>query len=152
MSMQDNASMGRNVQPSDTKASDGPLGTERRPLGQLVGNLSRDASQLIEREIQLAKAELETKLEMTKREAAKAAVGGAVAYAGVLCVVAAAVLLIATAIAAWLAALLVGVVVGGVGVWMLVSGKSRLSELSPKPEQATRNMKKDFEIAKRALK
>ena len=79
-----------------------------RPVKDLVSALGHDLSLLVRQEIHLAKAEITEKALHTAKSAAKIGAGALLAYAGVLGVGAALVLLIiALGVVAWLAATIV---------------------------------------------
>lgn len=97
-----------------------------RPIGDIVTDLWEKTETLVRQEMQFGlasaeekvdalKIELEGKVQQLKLELFAKALGGLLAFAGLLTIVAAIVLLLALAIKPWLAALLVGVplVAGG---------------------------------------
>src|SRR6188768_4531844 len=81
---------------------------ESSPLADLVGRLSEDLKLLTKQEVELAKRELSESLSEVKRQVPQLAVGGAALVSGLLVLLAAAVLGLATLMPAWSAALLVG--------------------------------------------
>jgi hypothetical protein len=81
---------------------------DERSLGQLFGDLSRQLSTLVRQEIDLARTEVTTKAGAASRDVAMIGAGGALAYAGLLVLLAAVVLLLIEAgLDEWLAALIV---------------------------------------------
>ena len=70
---------------------------DERSLGQLFGDLSRQLSTLVRQEIDLARTEVTTKAGAATRDAALIGVGGALAYAGLLVLLGAVVLLLVQA-------------------------------------------------------
>ena len=89
---------------------------EERSLGELFGDLARETGTLVRQEVQLAKTEATQTASRVGRDLGVLAVGGLVAYAGLLGLLAAAILgLVAAGLDPWLAALLVGAVVTVVG-------------------------------------
>ena len=92
---------------------------ENRPLGDLFGDLATDMSNLVRQEVALAKLEITQKAKYLGRNVGYLVVGGAVAYAGLLAVIAAIIMLLDKVMPAWGAALLVGVVVAGIA-WLLI--------------------------------
>ena len=106
---------------------------EERPLGELFADLANETSSLVRNEVALAKVELTEKATRVGKNVASLAIGGAVAYAALLAVCAAVILLLTMAMPAWLAALIVGLIVGGVA-WLLISKAItalRQTELTP---------------------
>lgn len=122
-----------------------------RSLGDLFSELSRQTSTLVRQEIALAKAEMSQKASQAGKDAGMIGAGGAIAYAGFLAIVAAAVLLLGKAIDWWLAALIVGVLVAIVGGILIKMGLDHLKQTSPAPEQTIETLKEDKEWAKRQV-
>jgi hypothetical protein len=125
---------------------------EERPLSELVSQLSRDGALLIQQEVTLAKRELEDKLREVRSETMSIAVGGLVLYAGGLTLTAALVLLLAQWMPAWSAALLLGVLVTGLGAALAGRGRRRLQQVQLTPERSLRNVERDAEIVKEAIR
>ena len=119
-----------------------------RSLGELFGELSRETSTLVRQEVTLAKAELSQKASKVGVDIGYMAAGGAVAYAGLLALVAAIVLLLGEAIELWLSALIVGVIVAAVGGYLVRQGLQRLKEVSPMPDQTVQTLKEDAQWLK----
>jgi predicted phage tail protein len=127
------------------------LGTaESPPLAELVGRLSEDLKLLTRQEAQLAKSELTETLNEAKRRAAQLALGGSALVAGLLTLIAAAVLALATIMAAWSAALLVGGSLSLLGAMLLVVAKASLSRVTLKPQQTIDSVEKDITAIKKA--
>jgi uncharacterized membrane protein len=80
------------------------------------------------------------------------AAGGALAYAGLLAIIAAAII----ALDAWmplaLSALLVGVLVALIGYFMLQKGLSALKQVDLKPRETIESLKEDKEWAQQQTK
>ena len=94
-------------------------GKDDRSLGELFGDLAGQTGALVREEVALAKAELTRTETQAGKDIGVLVIGGAVAYAGLLALLAAAILALATVLPAWLAALIVGLVVAGVGALLL---------------------------------
>ena len=127
--------------------------TEERSLGELFADLSRELGTLVRHEAELAKTELTGKATRIGKSVASLAIGGAVLYAGVLAVMAAVILLLATlGLPAWISALLVGAVVLGVG-WLLVRrGLELLRQTDLAPRQTVESLKENVQWAKEQTK
>jgi hypothetical protein len=121
---------------------------DNRSLGELFADLSRESSTLLRQEMALAKAELSEKASEAGRQAAMLAVGGLVAYAGFLTLIAFVVLALSEILDPWISALLVGAVVTGIGAFLVMSGIERLKQMSPKPDQTVQSLKEDAEWLK----
>jgi fatty acid desaturase len=120
-----------------------------RSLGELFGDLARDMGVLVRQEVQLATTEITRKGTRAGRGLAVVAVGGLVAYAGLLAVLAAIIIGLATAgLPWWLAALVVGVVVALLG-WVLVQrGLTALKHADLAPRETMQTLKEDTQWAK----
>jgi hypothetical protein len=117
-------------------------------IGELIGNISNDLSQLFRQEVELAKAEV-------KQEAAKAgkAAGmlGAAGFAGYLTVVLlsfALVFALDNVMDMGLAALIVAVIWGIVGAVLYATGRKRLKTVDPMPRRTVDTIKEDAQWLK----
>jgi hypothetical protein len=90
-------------------------GRDDRSLGELFAELAQETSTLVRQEVNLAKTEMSQKAFTAGRHIGVLAAGGAVAYAGLLAILAALIVLLNNVMPLWLSALLVGIVVAGVG-------------------------------------
>lgn len=124
---------------------------DERSLGELFSELSRQTSTLIRQEIALAKAEMKQKGAEAGKDIGMMVAGGALAYAGLLALIAAVVIVLAEVMAWWLAALLVGLVVAGIGGLLAQRGLAALKQSGIAPEQTIETLKEDTEWAKRQL-
>jgi len=121
-----------------------PNRAEDRSLGELFGDLTRESTQLVRQEINLAKTELTEKASKAGKDVGMIAAGGIVAYTGVLALVAFLILgLIALGMAAWISSLLVGLVLAGVGAGMAMAGLKKLRQVDPVPHQSMEALKSD---------
>lgn len=125
---------------------------EDRPLGDLIGQLSRDGSLLIKQEIALAKLELSEKAARLKTQAAFIAAGAIALYTGALALVAGLILLLAEVTPAWVAALLVGTAIATVGAVLLLRGKNNLARLDLTPEKTVSNLRQDVHAVTEATR
>jgi len=121
-----------------------PNRAEDRSLGELFGDLTRESTQLVRQEINLAKTELTEKASKAGKDVGMIAAGGIVAYTGVLALVAFLILgLIALGMAAWVSSLLVGIVLACVGAGMAMAGLKKLRQVDPVPHQSMEALKSD---------
>ena len=112
-------------------------------VGELIGNISNDLSQLFRQEVELAKAEL--KQEATKAGKAAGMLGGA-GFAGYLTV-----LFLSFALVYGLgnvmdlgwAALIVAVLWAVIGGVLFVVGKNKLKTVDPVPRRTAETLKED---------
>ena len=125
---------------------------ENRPLGDLFGDLASDMGNLVRQEVELAKVELTQKAKYLGRNIGYLVVGGAVAYAALLAIIAAIIMLLAKVVPHWGAALIVGVVVGGIG-WLLI-GKAMmaLQQTELTPRETVETLKEDATWMKQQIK
>jgi hypothetical protein len=125
---------------------------ENRPLGDLFGDLASDMSSLVRQEVALAKVEITQKAKYVGGNIGYLVVGGAVAYAALLAILAAIIMLLAKVVPNWGAALIVGAVVGGIG-WLLI-GKAMmaLQEAELTPRETVETLKEDATWMKQQIK
>ena len=125
---------------------------ENRPLGDLFSDLATDMSNLVRQEVALAKLEVTQKAKYLGRNVGYLVVGGAVAYAGMLAVIAAIIMLLDKVMSAWGAALLVGILVAGVA-WLLI-GKAlaALQQAELTPRETVETLKEDATWMKQQIK
>jgi hypothetical protein len=122
---------------------------QERSLGDLFAELTRDTSTLVRKEIELAKTELGQKVSTAGKNVGFLAIGGAVAYAGVLALIGGVILLLAQALdSLWLSALLVGLVVAGAGYMLVQKGLTALRNVDLVPHKTIETLKEDKEWAK----
>src|ERR1044071_5462470 len=88
---------------------------EERSLGELFAELANETSTLVRQEVELAKTEITQKATQAGRDVGMIGAGGAIAYAGLLAVMAAIIVVLGQFIPLWLSALIVGLVVIGIG-------------------------------------
>jgi uncharacterized membrane protein YqjE len=117
--------------------------------GELVKQLTEQVSRLIRDELKLAEYEMTRKAKRMGRGAGMFGGSGLVALYGIGCLLAAAIIGLASVLPAWAAALIVGgalLVIAGVAALM---GKSQVSKaVPPMPEQTVQSVKADVEEIK----
>jgi hypothetical protein len=102
----------------------------------------------VRQEVQLAKTEMTQKVTSAGKDAGMIGAGGALAYAGLLAVLAAVIIGLGQLIPMWLSALIVGLVVIGVGYMLVQQGLNALKRIDPTPRQTMETLKEDTEWAK----
>jgi hypothetical protein len=125
---------------------------EERSLGELFAELARETSSLVRQEVELAKTELTHKATQVGKDAGVIGAGGAVAYAGLLVLLAAAVLGLGELMPLGLSALVVGLVVGAIGYFMIQKGRNDLKTADLTPRETIESLKEDTEWAKDQIK
>lgn len=116
-----------------------------QPLGELLGGLYRDTSALLRLEVELAKAEMGQKASRVGKNVGFLAAGGAVAYAGLLAIIAGIIGVLGLLVPVWLSALIVGIVVAGVGGLLVRSGLKTLQQEQLAPQRTIDTLKEDAE-------
>ena len=124
---------------------------ERESAIGLLRRLVDEFSLLFRKEIALAKAEAVQSFSHLKAAAISMASGGAVLFAGLLVLLAAAVLGLSHVVADWLAALIVGGLVSIVGFVMINSGKNKFDSSALKPERTQRALQRDKDLLARRI-
>lgn len=130
----------------------GPAGTDQ-PIGELVRQLSEQTTELVRKEIELAKAELQVKGKQVGIGAGMFGTAGVLGLYAFGALTACVILALATAMAAWLAALIVGVAYAAVAGVLALTGKGRVQKgVPPVPEQTIDSVKEDVAWAKTRAK
>lgn len=117
-------------------------------LGELVGEIGEDLSKLFRQEIELAKTEIRE--EAGKAGKAAGMLGGA-GFAGTMAAVLlslALVFALANVMDAGWAALIVGVLWAIAGVVLYSAGRTRMRQVSPKPQETIETLKEDAQWAR----
>jgi uncharacterized membrane protein YqjE len=126
-----------------------PAAVQDRPTGELVKDLSGQISHLVRDELRLAQLEMTRKGKQAGLGIGLFAGSGGIAVYGLGCLIACAVIAIATVLAAWLAALIVGAALLLVAGIAALLGKARLGKATPPvPEETIGSVKADVEEIK----
>jgi len=125
---------------------------ENLPLGDLLGDLATSMSNLVRQEVALAKVEITQKATYVGRNVGYLVIGGAVAYAALLAIIAAIIMLLAKVMPHWGSALIVGAVVGAIG-WMLIGkAMAALQQTDLTPRETVETLKEDATWMKQQIK
>ncbi len=128
-------------------------GDDDRSIAELTKELLRNVSELVRREIELAKLEVAEKARRLTVGIALVAVGGVILLAMLGALTATAILALATTLDAWLAALIVTVVAGVLGAVVVLLGvKSLKRGAPPVPDQTVDSVKEDIAWVKTRAK
>ena len=119
-----------------------------RSLGELFSELAQETSTLVRQEVNLAKTEMSQKASRAGRHVGVMAAGGAVAYAGLLAILAALIVLLNNVMPLWLSALLVGIVVAVVGYLLVRKALDALKREDFAPRETIETLKEDQRWAK----
>jgi uncharacterized membrane protein YqjE len=117
-----------------------PPAKQDRSLGELLAELTQEMVTLVRQEITLARVEMTAKVSHIGQQVGLLAVGGMLAYSGLLAIIAAVIILLAAAgLPWWASALLVGIVVVGSGAFLAWKGLQALKteDLTPRETIAT---------------
>ncbi len=124
---------------------------QERPVGELFAQLASETGTLVRHEVRLAAVEMTEKAGETVRDAALVGVGGAVAYAGFLVLLAALVLGLGTLVPLWIAALAVGLVVALAGYSAAMKGMTALKKIDPTPQRTALTLEENKQWLKEQL-
>jgi drug/metabolite transporter (DMT)-like permease len=117
---------------------------DNRSLGDLLAELSRETGVLVRKEVELATTEMTAKLKTAGTHAAAAAVGGALAHAGVLVLLAAVVIgLSQMGVTPWLAALIVAILTILIGYVLVNRAMENMRRTSVAPTQTIETLKEN---------
>jgi len=125
---------------------------EERSIGELFTQLANDSANLMRQELQLAKVEVGQKVSAAGKQLGLMAIGGGVAYAGLLAIVAGLIVLLGQYLAVWLSAFIVGVAVAGVGYYLIQGQLAEFKHLDPTPRATIETLKQDKEWVKEQIK
>jgi uncharacterized membrane protein YqjE len=123
-------------------------GRDDRSLGELFAELAQETSTLVRQEVNLAKVEMSEKASRAGRHIGILAAGGALAYAGLLAILAAVIVLLNNIMPLWVSALLVGLVVAVVGYLLVRRALDALKREDFAPRQTIETLKEDQQWAK----
>ena len=120
-------------------------------LGQLLTELTGDMSTLVRQELEIAKTETMQKVSGATRSVIMMVAGGLLAYAGLIALVIAAAIALGSLMPYWLSSLIVGLVVVAIGAVLIISGRSRLTNISLVPQNTVETLKQDARWAKEQI-
>jgi uncharacterized membrane protein YqjE len=128
-----------------------PEGSELRDAstGELFKRLSQQTSELVRKEVDLAKAELTEKGKSAGKGAGMFGGAGLFGVTAFLALTACLIALLGTAMEIWIAALIVTVVYAAIAGVLALLGRRKLQEATPpSPEQTVETLKEDVQWAK----
>jgi len=140
----------------DPRSSEAPHARgDGRSLGRLFADLWRETTTLVQKEAELAKADLSEKVDQAVAGIGSIAAGGAVLFAGfivlLLCITNALAMVLPIELAPWLAPLIVGVVVMLVGYAILSHGRRELKARNLRPSRSIDSLRRDSRLVKEHL-
>jgi len=136
----------------EARSTPGANGTGPRSdesIAELMKRLSEQTSELVRKEIELGKAELQAKGKKAGIGAGMFGGAGIFGFYAFGALTATLILALATAVDGWLAALIVTAVYGAVAGVLALTGKNKVQDAgAPVPEQAIGEAKQDVQVAK----
>lgn len=120
-------------------------------LGKLFSDLTEKTSLLMRQEVALAKKELSETVSQALGDVIMLAVGAALAYIGLLALIAAAILGLALVLPAWASALIVGAVIIVIGGVLVLQGLNNLKKLDLMPRRTVDTIKEDVQAVKESM-
>lgn len=118
---------------------------EERSIGELFGTLADQAKLLVNQEVALAKAEASEKAKIAGKGVGFVAVGGFVAYAGLLALIAGIIVLVGQWVPLWVSALIIGIIVALIGYLLVQKGLNDLKAENLKPRHTAGSLKENKE-------
>jgi len=121
------------------------LARDNKSLGELFTDLTREIVTLVRQEAALARTEISEKATQVGRNVGFLVAGGAVAYAGLLAIIAGLIIILAenTTLTLWGSAFLVGAIVAGIGGFLVSKGLGALKQVDLAPRETMQTMKED---------
>ncbi|TXS45495.1 phage holin family protein [Streptomyces sp. uw30] len=125
-----------------------PLRDEHHGVGELVAQAGEQLSRLVRQEVALAEQEPAEKGRRAGRGGGLLGAAGAVAYAGLLFLAAAATAALSLTLSSWAAALVVTGVLFALAAVPAATGRAQLRRAAPTPEEALGSVRTDVEQIK----
>jgi hypothetical protein len=133
--------------------------SDGRSIGDLLGDLRRDASRLLSQEVELAKTELKESAQKVARDAALIGAGGYVlhlAAIGLTIALCAGLYVLADLVtpqwaAVWLGPLAAAALLGIIGASLLQAGRAKLRSARLSPDMTRQTMKENKEWIREKL-
>ena len=130
-----------------------PYGDAPEPsLGELFGSLTNDLSQLVRSEMELARVEIREEAGKAGKAAGMLGAGALAAYLALILLTSAAAWGLAEVVDAGWAFLIVGLVVAAVAAALLLTGRKKLGDVRPVPDQTVDTLKEDARWARAQVK
>lgn len=122
--------------------------SEERSLGDLFSELAAETGTLVRQEVALAQVELTQKAASVGKNIGFLVVGGAIGYAALLVLLAAAIIGLANVVPVWAAALIVAAIVGIIAFVMISTALKSLKKTELAPRETVKSLKEDAEWLK----
>lgn len=129
-----------------------PSSTSAVSTGELVSQLSEQATRLVRDEIQLAQIEMSAKAKQAGVGAGLLGAGGIIALFGLGAGIATGIIALALVMPAWLAGLIVTVFLLAVAGIAVLVGKTKVAATTPVPERAIEDAKRSVDTVKKGAR
>jgi hypothetical protein len=129
-------------------SQDGTQPAGETSIGELIGNISSDLSQLFRQEVELAKTEIRQEATKAGKAAGMLGVAGFAGYLAVVLLSFAAVFGLANVMDGGWAALIVAAVWAAIGAVLYAAGRKRLKTVDPMPRRTVDTIKEDAQWLK----
>lgn len=124
---------------------------DERSIGELFSELANETTTLLKQEVALIQVELTQKAAKIGRNVGFLAIGGVVANAALLALVAALIAGLANFMQLWLAALIVGAVIAIAAAVLISSGLKNLKTMDLTPKESVESLKEDAKWLKEQI-
>jgi hypothetical protein len=121
---------------------------DERSLGDLFSELAQETGMLVRQEVTLARTEITDSATRVGKNVGIIAAGGALAFCGLLAVIAAVILGLANFMPAWLSALLVGIIVIAIAALIAMPAMNALKRTKLAPTETVESIKEDAQWLK----
>lgn len=126
-----------------------------QPLGNLFTDFRREISSLLQKEVDLGRAEINEKVSQVGSGLASLAAGAAVLLVGLLVLLNVVVFFVALflppSMAPWLAPLIVGGIVTIIGIIMVAKGRSNLKPDNLKTSRTAESIRQDSQLVREQM-
>jgi uncharacterized membrane protein YqjE len=127
-------------------------GADGASLGELFSSLTTDLSQLVRSEMELARVEIREEANKAGKAAGMLAGGALAGYLALILLSFAAAWGLAEVVDAGWAFLIVGLVVAAIAAVLAISGRNKLRDVRPVPDQTVDTLKEDARWARAQVK
>ena len=118
---------------------------EEQSLSDLLKDLLYEVKTLLKQEADLVRAEMSKKASRVSKDLVLVGIGAALAYGGLLVLLAAVVLIVAQVLPVWVSAILVGLLVVGTGYGLIQKGLHDIKKVNPVPQESINALKEEEE-------
>lgn len=124
---------------------------DERSIGDLFSELANETTTLIKQEVALAQAEITQKAEKIGKNIGFLVIGGTIANAALLSIVASVIIGLGYFIPLWLSALIVGIIIGIAAAVLISTGLKNLKDTNLKPKETVETLKEDAKWLKEQI-